>query len=129
MGDKGDCINGVVNLYEDLMVNYRFCYSILSVIICFRGVEPPAPPVHPPLVVKYITRQQYQCIFSHPNWICHVRPIQGLINRPVRSNRRGPVPVYRTGLVGNRWKLVKFKFKFKFACSTGSDRLTGRFDW
>ena len=27
---------------------------------------------------------------------------QGLINRPVRSNRRGPVPVYRTGLAGNR---------------------------
>jgi len=51
---------------------------------------------------------------------------QGLIYRPVRSNRRGPVPVYRTGLAGNRWKPVKFKFKI--ACSTGSDRLTGRFD-
>ena len=27
---------------------------------------------------------------------------QGLINRPVRSNRRGPIPVYRIGLAGNR---------------------------
>ena len=27
--------------------------------------------------------------------------LQGLKNQPVRSNRRGPVPVYRTGLAGN----------------------------
>ena len=37
------------------------------------------------------------------------------------SNRRPPVAVYRTGLIG------KFKIKFKIACSTGSDRLTDRF--
>ena len=29
---------------------------------------------------------------------------QGLRYRPVRSNRRGPVPVYRSGLAGNRSK-------------------------
>jgi len=29
-------------------------------------------------------------------------PTQGLQIRPVRSNRRAPVPVYRTGLTGNR---------------------------
>ena len=30
---------------------------------------------------------------------------QGSRYRPVRPNRRGPVPVYRTGLAGNRSKL------------------------
>ena len=48
--------------------------------------------------------------------------------RPVRSNQRGPVAVYRIGLTGNRWKPIKFKIKFKIACSIGSDRLTGQFD-
>ena len=49
-------------------------------------------------------------------------------SRPVRSNRRPPVAVYRTGLTGNRWKPVEFKSKFKIACVIGSDRYTGRFD-
>ena len=39
-----------------------------------------------------------------------------------------PVAVYRSGLTGYRLKPVKFKIKFKIACSTGSDRLTDRFD-
>ena len=50
---------------------------------------------------------------------------QGLQNRPVRSNRRPPVAVYRTGLTGNRWKPVEFKSKFKSTCVTGFDRFTG----
>ena len=61
---------------------------------------------------------------------------QGLRYRPVRSNRRGPVPVYRTGLAGNRSKPVEVKFEFKICCANGSykytgrfDRFTGRFDW
>ena len=53
---------------------------------------------------------------------------QDLQNRPVRSNRRPPVAVYRTGLTGNRWKSVEFKSKFKSTCVTGSDRYTDRFD-
>ena len=62
-------------------------------------------------------------------WITNV-PCRGhgLQSRPVWSNRRPPVAVYRTGLTGNRWKPAKFKFKFKIACLNGSDRLTGRFD-
>ena len=55
-------------------------------------------------------------------------PHQGLIYRPVRSNRRGPVPVYRTGLTGNRSKPVEVKFEFKSRSANGSYRLTGRFD-
>ena len=68
---------------------------------------------------------------------------QGFDYRPDRPNRRGPVPVYRSGLVGNRSVPVEFKFEFKFRSSTGSyhyisrfdrfigrfDRFTGRFDW
>ena len=60
---------------------------------------------------------------------------QGFIYRPDRPNRRGPVPIYRSDLVGNRSVLVEFKFEFKKLSSTGSyrytDRLvrfTGRFD-
>ena len=48
--------------------------------------------------------------------------------RPVRSNRRPPVAVCRTGLTGNRWKPVEFKSKFKIACVIGLGRYTGRFD-
>ena len=33
--------------------------------------------------------------------------------RLVNPNRRPPVPVYRTGWTGNRWKPVEFKSKFK----------------
>ena len=54
---------------------------------------------------------------------------QGLQNRPVRSNRRPPVAVYRTSLTGNQWKPVEFKSKFKSTCVTGSDRYTDRFVW
>ena len=50
--------------------------------------------------------------------------VQGLQNRPVRSNRFPPVAVYRTGLTRNRWKPVEFKS----TCVTGSDRYTDRFD-
>ena len=38
---------------------------------------------------------------------------QGFISQPVSGNRRAPVPVYRTGLTGYRWKPVEFKSKFK----------------
>ena len=53
--------------------------------------------------------------------------VQGLQIRPVRSNRQGPVPVYRTDLTENRFKPVEFKFKFKSRSAIGSDRFTGRF--
>ena len=61
---------------------------------------------------------------------------QGFNYRPVRPNRWGPVPVYRSGLAENRSVPVEFKFEFKFCSTTGSyrytgrfDRFTGRFDW
>ena len=54
---------------------------------------------------------------------------QGLTYRPVRPNQWSPVPVYRSGLAGNRSEPVKFKFEFKSRRAIGSDRLTGRFDW
>ena len=57
---------------------------------------------------------------------------QGFNYRPFRPNRCGPVPVYRSGLVGNRSVPVEVKFR----SSNGSyrytgrfDRLNGRFDW
>src|SRR6185295_5423535 len=53
---------------------------------------------------------------------------QGFIYRPDRRNRRGPVPVYRSGLAGNRSVPVEFKFEFKKLSSTGSYRYTGRLD-
>ena len=53
---------------------------------------------------------------------------QGFIYRPDRPNRRGPVPVYRSGLAGNWSVPVKFKFEFKKLSSTGSYRYTGRLD-
>ena len=55
-------------------------------------------------------------------------PTQGSQIRPVRSNQRAPVPVYRTGLTGNRSKPVGFKFEFKIPSATGLDRYTSRFD-
>ena len=55
-------------------------------------------------------------------------PTQGLQIRPVRSIRRAPVLVYRTGLTGNRSKPVGFKFEFKIPSATGLDRYTGRFN-
>ena len=55
--------------------------------------------------------------------------MQGFIYRPDRPNRRGPVPVYRSGLAGNRSVPVKFKFELKKLSSTGSYRYTGRLDW
>ena len=55
-------------------------------------------------------------------------PHQGFIYRPDRPNRRGPVPVYRSGLAGNRSVQVEFKFEFKKLSSTGSYRYTGRLD-
>src|SRR6185369_8220464 len=51
-----------------------------------------------------------------------------LIYRLDRPNRRGPVPVYRSGLAGNRSVPVKFKFEFKKLSSTGSYRYTGWLD-
>ena len=66
-------------------------------------------------------------------WPCGQK---GFTYRPIRPNRCGPVPVYRSGLTGNRSVLVEFKFEFKFRSTTGSyrytgrlDRYTGRFDW
>ena len=53
--------------------------------------------------------------------------MQGFNYRPDRPNRRGPVPVYRSGLAGNRSVPVDFKFEFKFRSWTGSYRYTGRF--
>ena len=53
---------------------------------------------------------------------------QGLTYRPVQPNRRSPVPVYRSGLAGNRSEPIKFKFEFKSCRAIGSDRLTGRLD-
>ena len=53
---------------------------------------------------------------------------QGFIYRPDRPNRRGPVPVYRSGLAGNRSVPVEFKFEFKKLSLTGSYRYTGRLD-
>ena len=53
---------------------------------------------------------------------------QGFIYRPDRPNCRGPVPVYWSGLSGNRSVPVEFKFEFKKLSSTGSYRYTGRFD-
>ena len=57
------------------------------------------------------------------------RPGEGLIYRPDRPNRRGPVPVYRSDLAGNRSVPVEVKFEFKILCANGSYRYTGRFDW
>ena len=56
------------------------------------------------------------------------RPIEGLQIRPVQSNRRGPVPVYRINLAGNWSKPVEFKFEFKSRSATGSNRFTDRLD-
>ena len=53
---------------------------------------------------------------------------QGLIYRLDRPNRRGPVPVYRSGLAGNRSVPVEVKFEFKIRSANGSYRYTGRFD-
>jgi len=53
---------------------------------------------------------------------------QGFTYRPVRPNRCGPVPVYRSGLAGNRSVPVEVKFKFKFRSSNGSYRYTSQFD-
>ena len=55
------------------------------------------------------------------------RPARGRGSRAGLSKPTGPVKpvaVYRTGLIRKRWKSVKFKI----ACSTGSERFTGRFD-
>ena len=54
---------------------------------------------------------------------------QCFIYRPDRPNRRGPVPVYRSGLVGNRPGPVEFKFELKKLSSTGSFWYTGRFEF
>ena len=54
---------------------------------------------------------------------------QGLRYRPVRPNLRGQVPIYRTGLAGNRSKPVEVKLEFKILCANDSYRFTGRFDW
>ena len=59
---------------------------------------------------------------------CPATSDQGFIYRPDRPNRRGPVPVYRSGLAGNRSVPVEFKFEFKKLSSTGSYRYTGRLD-
>ena len=54
--------------------------------------------------------------------------MQGFIYPSDRPNRRGPVPVYRSGLAGNRSVPVEFKFELKKLSSTGSYRYTGRLD-
>ena len=69
-------------------------------------------------------------------WSVCACPDQGSPSRPVRPNRRRPVPVYQFGLAGYRSEPIKFKFEFKLRRSTGSyrytgrlDRYTGRFGW
>ena len=63
-----------------------------------------------------------------PGWKLEGSGTQASLYGPVRPNRRGPVPVYRTGLVGNRSKPVEVKFEFKSRSANGLYRLTGRFD-
>ena len=60
-------------------------------------------------------------------YLFEMKMCEGLQIRPVQSNRRAPVPEYRTGLTGNRSKPVGFKFEFKIPSATGLDRYTGRF--
>jgi hypothetical protein len=64
--------------------------------------------------------------------ICY---IQGYFSRPVRPNRRGPVPVYRTGSTGNRQNQMNSNFKSKFVVQsvwssipTGSSGIPVRFN-
>jgi len=61
-------------------------------------------------------------------YLFEMKMCEGLQIRPVQSNRRAPVPEYRTGLTGNRSKPVEFKSEFKSPSATGSDRFTGQFD-
>ena len=68
------------------------------------------------------------CSAGYGWWLVLIYCEQGFIYRPDRPNRRGPVPVYRSGLAGNRSVPVEFKFKFKKLSSTGLYRYTGRID-
>ena len=51
---------------------------------------------------------------------------QGFFYRPVGLNRRPPVTVYRTGLIGYRKKPAKFKFQTKNDSSIGFYRLAAQ---
>ena len=66
------------------------------------------------------------CSAGYGWWLVLIYCEQGFIYRPDRPNRRGPVPVYRSGLARNRSVLVEFKFELKKLSSTGSYRYTGR---
>ena len=48
---------------------------------------------------------------------------------PTGPAKSVPVPIYRSGLAGNRSVPVEFKFEFKKLSSTGSYRYTGRFEF
>ena len=69
------------------------------------------------------------CSAGYGWWLVLIYCEQGFIYRPDRPNRRGPVPVYRSGLARNRSVLVEFKFELKKLSSTGSYRYTGRFEF
>ena len=69
------------------------------------------------------------------NWL-QIQSPPGFMLPTGPAKPAGPVPVYRTGLAGNRSKPVEVKFEFKIFCANGSyrytgrfDRFTGRFDW
>ena len=68
---------------------------------------------------------------GQPTWGARSRPTshQGFIYRLDRPNRRGSVPVYRSGLAGNWSVPVEFKFELKKLNSTGSYRYTDRFEF
>jgi len=72
--------------------------------------------------------------FGPTDWLSKVHRIlfstcpQGLTYRPIWPNRQSPVPVYRSGLTGNRSEPIKFKFEFKSRREIGLDRLTDRLD-
>ena len=52
---------------------------------------------------------------------------QGFFFRQVDTNRRPPVPVYRTSWTGNRLKPDKLKIEFKWSRWNGRNRLAGQF--
>ena len=68
-----------------------------------------------------------QCTLVLADGVFEKKPVLRFIYRPDRPNRRGPVPVYRSGLAGNRSEPFEVKFEFKNLSSTVLYRYTGRF--
>ena len=98
-----------------------------SVALCPRHIEVKGKVTEARVLIPLATSTQVLAPAHHH---------QGFTYRPVRPNRYGPVPVYRSGLAGNRSVPVEVKFEFKFRSSNGSyrytgrfGRYTGRFDW